>query len=184
MFVARAHCHNSAGCDNSDHKDDTKPSPQAWARQRGKLLQVEITGDRRCCAGHDRTVSAGGQQWYQDASEGRWKTKSTARTAAANGKMHLVIDACTLEIRAIEATDNIISDMPVLPALLDRFYGRAHCQHKWQRWPMKRRRPQSDRLAGRASTNPGLVRTSRFGRRMIAIPMRATKRLSRTIWKK
>jgi hypothetical protein len=126
MFVARTHCHDSASYGNSDPKHDTKPSPLVWARQRGKPLQVEISDDRRCCADHDRTVSAGGQRWYHDAGEGRWKTKSTARTAAVNGKMHLVIDACTLEIGAIQATDNIISDMSVLPALLAKFYGQAH----------------------------------------------------------
>jgi hypothetical protein len=35
-------------------------------------------------------------------------------------KVHLGIDASTLEIRAIEVTDNNIGDAPVLPALLSQ----------------------------------------------------------------
>ncbi|PLY42120.1 hypothetical protein CSZ94_12130 [Janthinobacterium sp. ROICE36] len=35
-------------------------------------------------------------------------------------KVHLGIDAATLEIRAIEVTDNATGDAPILPCLLDQ----------------------------------------------------------------
>jgi hypothetical protein len=53
--------------------------------------------------------------------EGEWKTKRHgARYRRQWRKVHLGIDASTLEIRAMEVTDNSISDAPVLPALLDQ----------------------------------------------------------------
>ena len=39
-------------------------------------------------------------------------------TGASGGKLHIGIDAQTLEIRAIEVTPNSVGDAPVLPSLL------------------------------------------------------------------
>jgi hypothetical protein len=51
--------------------------------------------------------------------EGEWKTKKHgAKHRRQWRKVHLGIDAFTLEIRAMEVTDNGIGDAPVLPALL------------------------------------------------------------------
>lgn len=53
--------------------------------------------------------------------EGKWKTKKRgAHYRRQWRKVHLGIDASTLEIRAMEVTDNSIGDAPVLPALLSQ----------------------------------------------------------------
>lgn len=52
--------------------------------------------------------------------EGEWKTKKHgADYRRQRRKAHLGIDAATLEIRAIEVTDNANGDAPMLPCLLD-----------------------------------------------------------------
>lgn len=54
--------------------------------------------------------------------EGEWKTKKLgAESRRQWRKVHLGIDASTLEIRAMEATDNSVGDAPVLPGCLIRF---------------------------------------------------------------
>ncbi|MBB5020408.1 hypothetical protein HNQ59_003727 [Chitinivorax tropicus] len=51
--------------------------------------------------------------------EGEWKTKKHgADYRRQQRKVHLGIDAQTLEIRAIEVTSNSVSDVPMLPELL------------------------------------------------------------------
>ena len=51
--------------------------------------------------------------------EGEWKTKKHGADYRRQWrKVHLGIDAQTLEIRAIEVTDNTIGDAPMLPELL------------------------------------------------------------------
>ena len=51
--------------------------------------------------------------------EGEWKTKKHGSEYRRQWrKVHLGIDAETLEIRAIEVTDNRIGDAPMLPELL------------------------------------------------------------------
>lgn len=51
--------------------------------------------------------------------EGEWKTKKHGADYRRQWrKVHLGIDAKTLEIRAIEITDNAIGDAPMLPELL------------------------------------------------------------------
>ena len=51
--------------------------------------------------------------------EGEWKTKKHGADYRRQWrKVHLGIDAQTLEIRAIEITDNAIGDAPMLPELL------------------------------------------------------------------
>lgn len=53
--------------------------------------------------------------------EGEWKTKKHGADYRRQWrKAHLGIDASTLEIRAMEVTDNSIGDAPVLPALLEQ----------------------------------------------------------------
>lgn len=53
--------------------------------------------------------------------EGEWKTKKYgAHYRRQWRKVHLGIDAATLEIRAIEVTDNATGDAPILPCLLDQ----------------------------------------------------------------
>lgn len=51
--------------------------------------------------------------------EGEWETKKHGADYRHQWrKVHLCIDAQTLEIRAIEVTDNTIGDAPMLPCLL------------------------------------------------------------------
>jgi len=51
----------------------------------------------------------------------KWKTKKHGADYRRQWrKVHLGIDASTLEIRAMEVTDNNIGDAPVLPALLSQ----------------------------------------------------------------
>ncbi|WP_194714281.1 IS5 family transposase [Noviherbaspirillum soli] len=51
--------------------------------------------------------------------EGEWKTKKHGADYRRQWrKVHLCIDAATLEIRAMEVTDNSIGDAPMLPNLL------------------------------------------------------------------
>lgn len=53
--------------------------------------------------------------------EGEWKTKKHGADYRRQWrKVHLGIDASTLEIRAIEVTDNATGDAPMLPCLLDQ----------------------------------------------------------------
>jgi hypothetical protein len=53
--------------------------------------------------------------------EGEWKTKKHGADYRRQWrKVHLGIDATTLEIRAIEVTDNATGDAPMLPRLLDQ----------------------------------------------------------------
>lgn len=53
--------------------------------------------------------------------EGEWKTKKHGADYRRQWrKVHLGIDGTTLEIRAIEVTDNATGDAPMLPCLLDQ----------------------------------------------------------------
>ena len=53
--------------------------------------------------------------------EGEWKTKKHGADYCRQwSKVHLGIDATTLEIRAIEVTDNATGDGPMLTCLLDQ----------------------------------------------------------------
>ena len=61
--------------------------------------------------------------------EGEWKRKKHgAEYRRQWRKVHLGIDAQTLEIRAVEVTDNSVGDAPVLPELLPTF-------QPMSRWP-------------------------------------------------
>ena len=54
------------------------------------------------------------------SGQGEWKTKKhRADYRRQWRKVHLGIDVTTLEIRAIEVTDNATGDAPMLPFLLD-----------------------------------------------------------------
>jgi hypothetical protein len=53
--------------------------------------------------------------------EGEWKTKKHGADYRRQWrKVHLGIDAATLEIRAIEVTDSTTGDAPTLPCVLDQ----------------------------------------------------------------
>jgi len=123
--------------------------------------------------------------------EGEWKTrKHGADYRRQWRKVHLGIDAATLEIRAMEVTDNSIGDAPMLPNLLgqipleeqlasvsgDGAYDTKGCHEAIAL-------RQADAIIPiRKNAKPWKVnRTGAAARNEI---LRATRRLGRTIWKK
>ena len=123
--------------------------------------------------------------------EGEWKTrKHGADYRRQWRKVHLGIDAATLEIRAMEVTDNSIGDAPMLPNLLgqipleeqlasvsgDGAYDTKGCHEAIAL-------RQADAIIPiRKNAKPWKVnRTGAEARNEI---LRATRRLGRTIWKK
>lgn len=83
--------------------------------RRQKTLQVAI-GAMPTTTGLHLLVDSTGIKML---GEGEWKTKKHGANHRRQWrKVHLGIDASTLEIRAMEVTDNGIGDAPVLPALL------------------------------------------------------------------
>lgn len=85
--------------------------------RRQKCLQVTIPYRGRTDALHLLVDSTG----VKMLGEGEWKTKKHgAEYRRQWRKVHLAIDAQTLEIRAIEVTSNNVGDAPVLPYLLEQ----------------------------------------------------------------
>jgi len=83
--------------------------------RRQQMLTVQIPA-RRSTAGLHLLIDSTGIQFL---GEGEWKRKKYgAEYRRQWRKVHLGIDAETLEIRAIEVTGNGIGDAPVLPDLL------------------------------------------------------------------
>lgn len=82
---------------------------------RQKHLAVTITANPTTAGLHLLGDSTG----IKMLGEGEWKTKKhDADYRRQWRKVHLGIDAPTLEIRAIEVTDNATGDAPMLPCLL------------------------------------------------------------------
>jgi hypothetical protein len=82
-----------------------------------KHLAVTITANTTTTALHLLVDITG----IKMLGEGEWKTKKHGADYRRQcRKVHLGIDATTLEIRAIEVTDNATGDAPVLPCLLDQ----------------------------------------------------------------
>jgi len=85
--------------------------------RRQKSLQVAIPYRGRTDALHLLVDSTG----VKMLGEGEWKTKKHgAEYRRQWRKVHLAIDAQTLEIRAIEVTGNNVGDAPALPYLLNQ----------------------------------------------------------------
>jgi len=123
--------------------------------------------------------------------EGEWKTKKHGSDYRRQWrKVHLGIDASTLEIRAMEVTDNSVGDAPVLPAVLsqipaderiasvsgDGAYDTKDCH---------------EAIALRAAhaiiptrKNPKPWKANRCGAEARNDILRATKRVGRAIWKR
>lgn len=85
--------------------------------RRQKHLQVTLTYQRRNEPLHLLVDSTG----IKMLGEGEWKRKKHGADYRRQWrKVHLGIDAQTLEVRAIEITANSVGDAPMLPALLDQ----------------------------------------------------------------
>src|SRR5471032_3192062 len=85
--------------------------------RRQKYLALEISANATTTGLHLLVDSTG----IKMLGEGEWKTKKHGTDYRRQWrKMHLGIDATTLEIRAIEVTDNATGDAPMLSRLLDQ----------------------------------------------------------------
>jgi hypothetical protein len=85
--------------------------------RRQQHLQVQLP-DQRSTTALELLVDSTGIKFL---GEGEWKRKKHgAEYGRQWRKVHLGIDANTLEIRAIEVTDNSIGDAPMLPELLSQ----------------------------------------------------------------
>lgn len=85
--------------------------------RRQKSLQVQLAW-RASNSALDLLVDSTGIKFL---GEGEWKRKKHgAEYRRQWRKVHLGIDANTLEIRAIEVTDNSVGDAPMLPELLSQ----------------------------------------------------------------
>ncbi|MCG7505409.1 IS5 family transposase [Mesorhizobium retamae] len=83
--------------------------------RRQTTLPVDL-GDRRSCGGLHLLVDSTGIKMM---GEGEWKRRKHGASYRRQWrKVHLGIDADTLDIRAIEVTTNGTGDAPVLPDLL------------------------------------------------------------------
>ena len=155
--------------------------------RRQKKLQVQLSY-RPSSSALNLLVDSTGIKFL---GEGEWKCKKHGADYRRQWrKVHLGIDAQTLEIRAIEVTDNRIGDAPMLPELLsqipedepiasvggDGAYDTKACHAAIARRnahalipPRKNARAWKSTEAGAASRNEAL---------------RACQRLGRTIWKK
>ncbi|GLJ00513.1 IS5 family transposase [Sphingobium sp. BS19] len=155
--------------------------------RRQKTLTVAL-GGRPSSGGLHLLVDSTG---IKMTGEGEWKTRKHGASYRRQWrKVHLGIDAETLEIRAIEVTTNGIGDAPVLPDLLaqiplneriatvggDGAYDTKKChaaiagRHAEAVIPVRRNgRPWKEDGPGVDARNETL---------------RAIKRLGRTIWKK
>lgn len=85
--------------------------------RRQRTLRVQLPYRAATCA-LDLLVDSTGIKFL---GEGEWKRKKHgAEYRRQWRKVHLGIDANTLEIRAIEVTDNSVGDAPMLPELLSQ----------------------------------------------------------------
>lgn len=155
--------------------------------RRQKTLQVAIGAVPTNTGLHLLVDSTG----IKMLGEGEWKTKKHGADYRRQWrKVHLGIDAFTLEIRAMEVTDNSIGDAPILPGLLDQIpvgeriasvsgdgaYNTKDCH---------------EAIASRAAVaiiptrkNAKPWKTNRRGADARNDILQATRRLGRAIWKK
>ena len=150
--------------------------------RRQKTLQVQLPY-RASTTALDLLVDSTGIKFL---GEGEWKRKKHgAEYRRQWRKVHLGIDAHTLEIRAIEVTDNSVGDAPMLPELLaqippdealasvsgDGAYDTKACHAAIARRgaqaiipPRKNAQPWKTKLVGAAMRNEALVACHRLGR--------------------
>ncbi len=155
--------------------------------RRQKTLQVAIGAVPATTGLHLLVDSTG----IKMLGEGDWKTKKHGADYRRQWrKVHLGIDASTLEIRTMEVTDNSIDDAPVLPALLDQIsvderiasvsddgaYDTKDCHEAIAL------REAHAIIPTRKNAKPW--KTNRRGADARNDILHATRRLGRTIWKK
>lgn len=166
---------------------DWSVSDYSTVSRRQKTLQVAIEVVPTTTGLHLLVDSTG----IKMLGEGEWKTKKHGADYRRQWrKVHLGIDAATLEIRAMEVTDNSIGDAPMLPYLLgqvsteeqiasvsgDGAYDTKGCHEAIAL-------RQADAIIPiRKNAKPWKL--NRLGAAARNEILRATRRLGRTIWKK
>ena len=155
--------------------------------RRQKTLKVNLGGRANLGGLHLLVDSTG----IKMTGEGEWKTRKHGASYRRQWrKVHLGIDAGTLDIRAIEVTTNAIGDAPTLPVLLaqipgdeqilsvggDGAYDTRACYAAIAKHGADAVIPV--RRNGRPWTKDGLGVDARNE------ALRVTKRLGRAIWKK
>jgi hypothetical protein len=156
-------------------------------RRRQKTLDVAL-GGRPSSGGLHLLVDSTGVKMM---GEGEWKTRKHGASYRRQWrKVHLGIDAETLEIRAIEVTTNAIGDAPVLLELLaqipedekissvggDGAYDTRKCHAAIAERDAAAVIPVRRNGQPWTKEGPGVEARNET--------LRATKRLGRTIWKK
>jgi hypothetical protein len=166
---------------------DWKVPDSSTISRRQKTLKVIIPA-RQSQGGLHLLVDSTGIKML---GEGEWKTKKHgAEYRRQWRKVHLGIDAETLEIRAIEVTDNKTGDGPILPELLDQIpeaetIAAVYCDGAYDT------KECHNAIAARGAAaiiptrkNAQLRKENTAGARARNDILRATKYLGRTIWKK
>ena len=166
--------------------DWTVPDYSTLCR-RQRTLQVKIPSSKKAGALHLLVDSTG----IKMLGEGEWKTKKHgAEYRRQWRKVHLGIDAETLEIRAIEVTDNRQGDAQMLPPLLqqipadepvaslsgDGAYDTKACHEAIAARGASARIPTRKNAKPWKGTSPGVLARNEI--------LRATQRLGRAIWKR
>ena len=166
---------------------DWKVPDSSTISRRQKTLKVIIPA-RQSQGGLHLLVDSTGIKML---GEGEWKTKKHgAEYRRQWRKVHLGIDAETLEIRAIEVTDNKTGDGPILPELLNQIpeaetIAAVYCDGAYDT------KECHNAIAARGAAaiiptrkNAQLRKENTAGARARNDILRATKYLGRTIWKK
>jgi IS5 family transposase len=166
---------------------DWKVPDSSTISRRQKTLKVIIPA-RQSQGGLHLLVDSTGIKML---GEGEWKTKKHgAEYRRQWRKVHLGIDAATLEIRAIEVTDNKTGDAPILPELLGQIpeaetIAAVYCDGAYDT------KECHNAIAARGASaiiptrkNAQLRKENTAGARARNDILRATKYLGRTIWKK
>ncbi len=155
--------------------------------RRQKTLSVAITARPNRTGLHLLIDSTG----VKMLGEGEWKTKKHGADYRRQWrKVHLGIDAQTLEIRAIEITDNAIGDAPMLPELLAQIPA-GEPLHSVSADGAYDTKACHEAIAGRqaaaiipTSRNAKPWADARAGAQARNEILRTTRKLGRAIWKK
>ena len=165
--------------------------PLARSRlQHGESAAKDMTGCHRSGAHHDQSAAAGGSPGVKMLGEGEWKTKKHGADYRRQWrKVHPGIDAATLEIRALEVTDDSIGVAPMLPNLLAQIPLKEQLASVSGDGAYDTKGCHEAIALREAQTIIPTRKNAKPWKRIILVPRRneilqATRRLGRTIWKR
>ena len=144
--------------------------------RRQKTLQVAIGAVPTTTGLHLLVDSTG----IKMLGEGEWKTKKHGADYRRQWrKVHLGIDATTLEIRAMEVTDNSVGDAPVLPGCWISFLPMSALPASVAMALTTRRTATRPSPCAPHMPSSPLARMPNPGKRAAAVPMRVTRSCAR-----